>query len=237
MFPSSRRLESADEHDPLPFIEEYHQAWKAAEQPDVDDITEVFLAALHKVIPSNVAPVELSDVKLHPLFVFMCAQIQQNVNLSWFKKFCPLPVQPERAPLPFPFSGAGSPFGSMMHNLFRMPGVEIKGIQIQTGQGKDEWQPNVTEQKEKDALSGAYCRAYILAGCPDRDVTFDTVLSAIGMDAHPPHASAKVLWTFVRRHRNKETVRWFLGYSDAFESIRKHPESWAAFLESAEERA
>lgn len=236
MLSDVKQVAEGEERDPMPFIEQYYQAWETAGQPDVHDVTEIFLAALHKVIPSKVTTAALSHARLHPLFVFMCTEIRNDVNLSWFKKFCPVaPIFAKRAPASFGFPGSGSPFASMIQKLMTQPDVEVRAIQVHSGMGTGmDAQQIAVEEQEEDRLAELAAdmyRAYINAGCPERDVAEDTMMSAIGQDAAPPHATAYFFWEFVRQHRDEAQVKWLLGHLAPLEGIRRDPTCWQNFLE------
>ncbi|MBI5155829.1 hypothetical protein HZA45_00990 [Candidatus Peregrinibacteria bacterium] len=218
-----------NEHDPLLFSEKYRDAWFMAGLPDVHVVTEVFLAALEGVQPS--------DTDLRPLYEFMQAEIQNDVPLNWFKMyFHPGTNEPTNLDRTLFGSGPESPFASVIQRLLTQPGVEIRGIQIHSGTeiGIDDQETKTAVETRMDALSDDYYRAFIHAGCPDRTTMEDTILSAIGKDPEPPYPLAAALWTFVREHQKEALVKWFLGYADRFENIRTHPKSWACFLEGGD---
>ncbi|MSR87282.1 hypothetical protein EXS70_03875 [Candidatus Peribacteria bacterium] len=199
------------------FAEEYKQAWIAAGKPARNEIDEVFDIALDNK--------ECPRAYVHPLWVFMTSELKKNVPISWFSTHCP--PKPEKLE---------TFIGRILHGkvelLDRFPTLEADLRRMHAENFKEPTIDPEAErrQQELNTLCENLFREFVIAGCPSREMTEDTILSACCNDQEPPHSEVVNLWKFIRKNKSIGSIQWFLEKERALESIRSRPDSWFSHL-------
>jgi len=194
------------------FADDYRLAWMAAKQPSSQEMDDIFYQALDKKNPSR--------IEHHPLWIFMTTEMEKNVPLAWF-----VTHRPRTEPV-VPFSKIFSVLESLRTSV--LPSIR-KMLATRELNVQESAKPE-KEEELSDFLQDYIC-AFLASGGPNLEIVEDTVLSAISKDTTPPHASATILWKFVRSVQERAPVYWFLSAStlrtlETLHSDKKRRKSW-----------